>query len=131
MMFLTGCIDNTNFSDQNLNLGYNLVYYKDLLPTEIAVLPEDFYPGENTRETMLEKLTQAVNKTGNIESDVWSGIIRITGDINIDSLTIQPGFVIFIEADSDDQNEGWISSVDPMNPHEFFGENYSFAPKSN
>lgn len=101
--------------------------FRELLPAEIANLPEGFYPGGLTRQSILARLPEAVEKTGDMESDEWSGVIRVTGDMHINDLTIRPGTIVFIEANSDDQNDGWPSNVDPVNPHEFFDENYSFG----
>lgn len=124
IMFLAGCVDE-NVSD-NGSSGSGIVGFKDLLPAEIAALAEDFYPAGWTRQSILDKLPEAVNKTGNMEFDEWSGVVLITGDMHIVDLTIQPGTIVFISANSDDQHDGWTSTVDPVNPHEFFGENYSY-----
>lgn len=99
--------------------------YKEFLPKEIANLSEDFYPANLTRGDLLAKVPSAINKTGGIGDDVWSGIILVTGDINAVNLVIEPGTIIFVKAHYDDQHGGGEDGPDAVNPHEFFGENYS------
>ncbi|MEM0467358.1 MAG: right-handed parallel beta-helix repeat-containing protein [Candidatus Thermoplasmatota archaeon] len=126
ILFLDGCVENNDLSDNDSSSVSELFSYRDLLPAEIAGLSEGFYPAGWTRASILDKLHEAMDKTGNMEFDSWSGVVRVTGDMHIGRLTIQPGTIVFIDAHSDDQNNGWVSTVDPMNPHEFLGENYSF-----
>jgi parallel beta-helix repeat protein len=67
----------------------------------------------------------AVRKTGHISDDTWSGIILITGDLEAGNLIIEPGTIVFVEADKDDQRGGPEQVTDPVNPHEFLGKDYS------
>jgi hypothetical protein len=101
--------------------------YRELLPANITALPEDFYAAGLTREAILARLPQAVAKTGQLCNETWSGVILVTGDLEADNLVIEPGTIVFIEANSDDQAGGGDSEVDPMNPHEFQGEDYSIT----
>ena len=106
---------------------------EDDLPRELAELPEDFYPAGLTREGLLSRLHEAVDKTGEIHDETWSGVIRITGDTYLRegaSLTILPGTIIFLAAHSDDQHSGELCEVDPINPHEFFGADYRLSHTS-
>ena len=104
------------------------------LPKEIANLNEKFYPSDLTREEILAKLPEAVQKTGEINAnETWSGVIHITGDLHMKegvSLTIEPGTIVFIASHSDDQHGGEVCEVDPINPHEFFGADYKLSHTS-
>ena len=99
--------------------------FKNLLPPDIANLDEDFYPLSLSREEILTKRLNATEKSGYLEDEVWSGVILVTGDIEVRNLEIKPGTIVLIEANSDDQGQGDINTNDPMNPHEFLGEDYS------
>lgn len=101
------------------------VDYRGYLPDDIAALPEDFYPNGLTREDILGMIPQAVRKTGQLEDETWSGVILVTGDTEIDHLVIEPGTIVLIEENSDDQEKGMEHGVDPVNPHEFLGADYA------
>ncbi len=120
-LLLVGCLDNNTDYSQ----GGSMTSYKDLLPERLSNLGEDFYPNDLTRGEILAQLPMAVKKTGNIGTDTWSGVIHVTGDLEVDTLTIEPGTIILIDANNDDQQKGEESSEDPVNPHEFLGTNYS------
>lgn len=98
--------------------------YGDFLPDELVALPEDFYPNGLTRDDLQGMILQATRKTGMLENETWSGVILVTGDTEVDYLVIEPGTVVFIEENSDDQGEGGEQEVDPVNPHEFLGADY-------
>ncbi|MBN2042617.1 MAG: right-handed parallel beta-helix repeat-containing protein [Candidatus Aenigmarchaeota archaeon] len=98
--------------------------YTEFLPEEIADLPEDFYPANLTRKDILGRLPEAVQKTGHIGDDTWSGVILVTGDVEADNIIIEPGTIILVEANRDDQAGGEGEPEDPVNPHEFLGEDY-------
>ena len=106
-----------------------LLSYREFLPREIADLPEDFYPAGLTREKILKRLPEAVKKTGDLakfsKEEIWSGVILVTGDIRAENLIIEPGTIVFIEANKDDQGWGEKNTLDPVNPHHFLGEDYS------
>ena len=76
-----------------------------LFPPKLA---KDFYPNGLTREKLLERLSEAIQKTGVIDHDeVWEGVIKITGDLSIlpdITVIIKPGTIVFISARSDDQS---------------------------
>lgn len=80
----------------------------------------DFYPDGLTRDDLLARLPDAVQKTGHITSDeTWSGAIHITGDVQVDpgvTLTIEPGTLVLIAARSDDQHHGELHPIDQFNP---------------
>jgi hypothetical protein len=99
--------------------------FKEFIPEDIANLPENFYPAGLTRHEILENISFGVKKTGQIEDDTWSDVILVTGDLWVGNLTIEPGTIVLIEADKDDQHHGEDNTRDPVNPHEFLGRNYS------
>jgi len=73
-----------------------------------------------TREDILARLPEAVRKTGGTSGEeVWSGVIRITGDYSIHDggkVVVEPGTIIFIAARSDDQHKGIPCPKDQFNP---------------
>jgi parallel beta-helix repeat protein len=101
-----------------------LADYKDFLPEEIAGLTKDFYPAGLSRKQILAKLPEAVPRTGRIGNDTWSDVILVTGDLEAENLVIEPGTFVFVEAGKDDQKSGAEMGTDPVNPHEFLGEDY-------
>jgi len=104
--------------------------YMDYLPEVITSLPEDFYPAGHTRDDLLKVLPQAVEKTGFLQNETWSGVILGTGDTKIEYLTIEPGTIILVEENQNDQMGGGESTVDPVNPHEFLGADYAMTHTS-
>ena len=104
--------------------------YIGYLPEVIASLPEDFYPAGLTRDDILEMLPHAVEKTGVLQNESWSGVILVTGDTKIEYLTIEPGTVILVAENQDDQRGGEEGTVDPVNPHEFLGADYAMTHTS-
>ena len=101
------------------------VDYRDFLPDEVAALPEDFYPNGLTREDLLEMIPRAVTRTGVLGNETWSGVILVTGDTEIDRLVVEPGTIVLIDENSDDQERGMEHGEDPVNPHEFLGADYA------
>jgi len=84
-------------------------------------LSYDWYPNGMTREEILARLPKAERKTGGTSGDeeVWSGVIRITGDYSIHNgakVVVEPGTIIFIAARSDDQHKGIPCPKDQFNP---------------
>lgn len=88
--------------------------------SEVPLLAKDFYPNGLTREDLLSRLPEAVQKTGSIEEDeTWEGVIRVTGDLGIKedaTVTIKPGTIVFVAARSDDQKTGEGAPKDDFNP---------------
>lgn len=119
-VFASGCFSQAENTDYAKTPDY-----KELLPGGLARLPENFYPANLTREKILSYYGQAARKTGHIGNDTWSGIILVTGDLEADNLVIEPGTIVLAEANMDDQEQGFERSLDPMNPHEFIGKDYS------
>jgi hypothetical protein len=93
------------------------VDYRKYLP---PILSKDFYPNGLTRQNLLERLPEAVQRTGRIGSDeVWKGAYLVTGDVIIEtgaSVTIEPGTIVFVSARSDDQQSGPEQPIDEFNP---------------
>lgn len=91
--------------------------YQAFFPPMLAY---DFYPNSLTRENLLARLPEAVQKTGSIDqNENWEGAIRITGDLSIQqgvTITIKPGTIVFVSARSDDQHTGNPAPKDNYNP---------------
>ena len=91
--------------------------YQAFFPPMLAY---DFYPNGLTRENLLTRLPEAVQKTGLIDQDEnWDGVIRITGDLSIQqgvTIIIKPGTIVFVSARSDDQHTGAPAPKDNYNP---------------
>ena len=100
--------------------------YLEYFPPMLAY---DFYPNNLSRENLLARLPEAVQKTGSISrNESWEGVIKITGDLSIQqgiTLTIKPGTIVFVSARSDDQRGGNPAPKDYYNPRDpVADENY-------
>jgi len=89
-----------------------------LLPPRLSW---NYYPGGVTHAQLLDRLPDAVRKTGFIGSDeTWSGVIHVTGDLQVNpgvSLTIEEGTLVLIAARTDDQQSGPSDDgIDQYNP---------------
>lgn len=93
------------------------IEYTEYFPPKLA---RDFYPNGLTREILLQRLPEAIQKTGAIEQDEnWERVVRITGDLKITkgvTVTVKPGTIVFVAAGSDDQHGGVPAPKDAFNP---------------
>jgi hypothetical protein len=114
VVLVSGCVQQ---GQQNGEIMNQTEAYSIYLP---PMLSKDFYPNGLNRDVLLSRLPDATRKTGIIDkNETWEGVIRITGDLRIAgnaTLTINPGTVILVSSEGDDQKSGVPAPKDMFNP---------------